>query len=147
MSTDMHPVKPSHAIPGLAAEVAFAVLPLLVVFLVRFHGDHSSKVFAAPEWAFGAAILFGQALVKLVSGLARGGAAAAGPVALAVALVVVFGLVPSLFVLNKTLEAAETCVDVARWLRIAGVGMFVTACGVYLALGAVGESWGPARTT
>jgi hypothetical protein len=117
------------------------VLPLLVVFLARFHADHPERLFAAPEWAFGAAILFGQALVKFIVGLARGGEGAAGPVALTVALVVVFGLVPSLFVLNKTLEATESGVPVAVWLRNTQVVWFFLGAVTYLILGAIGETW------
>jgi hypothetical protein len=100
---------------GLAAEVAFALLPLLVVLMVVIHTGHSHRLFSSPEWSFGAAILFGQSLVKFVSGIARGGAAARGPVALFVALLVVFGLVPSLSVLHMTLETVETKTDPARW--------------------------------
>lgn len=93
------------------------------------------------EWAFGAAILFGQALVKFMSGLSRGGAAAAGPVAFATALVIVAGLAPSLLVLTLTLIAHESGQSPARWLQISHVVLFVTAAAVYLALGTVGEMW------
>jgi len=84
---------------GLAAEVSFAVLPLIVVLMVCIHLGSPSNFLASPEWSFGASILFGQTLVKFVSGLTRGAQAATGPVALAVALLVVFAIVPSLIVL------------------------------------------------
>jgi hypothetical protein len=125
----------------LAAEVAFAVLPLLVVLMVLVHARHSTHLFASPEWSFGAAILFGQSLVKFISGLARGGHAATGPVALIVALLVVFGLVPSLIVLTMTLQSSELGGNPAAWLQICQVAMFIGGAAMYLLLGTIGETW------
>lgn len=128
-------------IAGLGAEVLFAVLPLLVVLMVLVHAEHSTNMFASPEWSFGAAILFGQALMKFVSGLARGGDAEKGPVRLIVALLVVFGLVPSLLVLNMTLQAVETHANPGRWLQIFQVVLFCGGAAMYILLGTVGETW------
>ena len=131
---------------GLIAEVAFAVLPLLVVFMVLVNSDHHKRVFMSPEWSFGAAILLGQSLVKFVSGLARGGRAATGPVALVLALLIVFGLVPSLLVLYMTLQTTETQTtelhsDPSQLLQFLQVFLFCGACVVYLLLGTIGELW------
>ncbi len=105
------------------------------------HANRPYKFFATPEWSFGTAILFGQALVKFISGVAHGGRAAAGAVALAVALVVVFGLVPSLFVLSIILETVEANKSVQLWLQYLQVILFIVAASTYVVLGAVGESW------
>lgn len=126
---------------GLAAEVAFAVLPLLVVLVVLAHAEHSTRLFMSPEWSFGAAILFGQSLVKFVSGLARGGKAATGPVALVLALLIVFGLVPSLLVLHMTLQTTEAKGDPSRWLQFFQVFLFCGGAAMYMLLGTVGEMW------
>ena len=126
---------------GLAAEVAFAVLPLFVVLMVLAHADHSRHLFMSPEWSFGAAILSGQSLMKFVSGLARGGKAAKGPVALVLALVIVFGLVPSLLVLYITLQTREANADPSRWLQFFQVVLFGGAAAMYLLLGTIGETW------
>jgi hypothetical protein len=131
----------THVLSGLAAEVAFAALPLLVVLMVVVHANRSQHLFSSPEWSFGAAILFGQSLVKFVSGVARGGEAATGPVALLVALLVVFGLVPSLIVLDMTLQAAEEASEPARWLQLSQVAFFLLAAVMYMLLGTVGETW------
>jgi hypothetical protein len=134
--------KRSRIFAGLAAEIVFTILPLLVVLMVLLHAQRATHFFAAPEWAFGAAILFGQTLVKFVSGLARGGSAATGPVALFVALLVVFGLVPSLFVLYITLEVLVAQPnEPGRWLQISQVVLFWGAVAMYLVLGTVGETW------
>jgi hypothetical protein len=131
----------SRILAGLAAEVSFAVLPLVVMLMVLVHAGHSNRILSAAEWSFGASILFGQTLVKFVSGLARGGSAAIGPVALAVALLVVFGLSPSLMVLTMTLQAAEAGQKAAPWLCGAQVFLFCGSAIVYMLLGTVGEMW------
>ena len=130
---------------GLAAEVAFAVLPLVVVLIVVGHAGHSTALLASPEWSFGAAIIYGQALAKFVAGLARGGGAAMGPVTLTVALLVVFGLVPSLLFLTMTLQAIEEAQEVAMYLRIGQVILFGGGALAYVLLGAVGEMWRKSR--
>jgi hypothetical protein len=137
----------SRIFSGLAAEVAFTMLPLLVVLIVLF--ERSVRLFSSPEWSFGAAILFGQSLVKFVSGLSRGGAASTGPMALAIALLVVFGLVPSLVVLTMTLQVleshGESCLPcsppVPLPLQVTQVVLFVLAALVYMLLGALGEMY------
>ena len=131
---------------GLFAEVVFAFLPLLVVLMVVFHAQHSSRLFASPEWSFGSAILFGQALAKFISGLAEGGHAATGPVTLMVALVLVFGLAPSLFVLYMTLESWEAGSIAALGVQVWQVIFFVAAAIAYVVLGTVGEEWSKPRT-
>ncbi len=130
---------------GLAAEVAFAVLPLLVVLMVVAHAEHSARLFMSPEWSFGASILFGQSLVRFVSGLARGGNAATGPVALVLALLIVFGLVPSLLVLYMTLQVTEMKGDPSGWLQFFQVSLFSGAAAMYMLLGTIGEMWNKSK--
>jgi len=62
----------TRVLAGLAAEVSIAVLPLLVILLVAGQARQVGHFFSSPEWSFGAAIFFGQTLVKFVSGLVRG---------------------------------------------------------------------------
>lgn len=132
---------------GSTAEVIFTALPLLIVLMVFFHADHSVRLFTSPEWSFGAAILFGQSLAKFISGIATGGHAAHGPVALVVALVVVFGLAPSLFVLYLTLESSEAKIDPAPWLQFWQVVFFGMAAVVYIVLDTIGEEWSKVRSS
>lgn len=130
---------------ALAAEVSFAVLPLLVVVMVFIHVGHGHHMFASPEWSFGAAILFGQTLVKFVSNLAKGGAAAKGPVALIVALIVVFGLVPSLFILDWSLQSFEEGNQLRHLVQASQVLFFCAAAIIYMLLGTIAEVWRSAR--
>jgi len=126
---------------GLGGEVAFAVLPLIVVLLVALDAEHAVPLFAFPEWSFGAAILFGQTLVKFISGVGSGGNASKGPVALAVSLLIVLGLAPSLIILNKALQALHSEVGLAPWARFTQVVLFLVGAIVYMLLGTIGEMW------
>lgn len=126
---------------ALTAEVSFAVLPLVVVLLVFVHIGSTQKMFASPEWTFGAAILFGQSLMKFISSLAKGGAAATGPVALIVALIVVFGLVPSLFVLNWAVHGHEQHQEMPGFLQAVQIVLFAAGTVTYMLLGTIAETW------
>ena len=131
------------AFAGLFAEVSFAGLPLLVVLMVLLRYARGGEVIASPEWSFGAAILFGQALVKFSTGVAHGGRAAHGPVALAVTLILVLGLAPSLLVL--TLILIDTEADPRRhpetWLGATQVVLFTVSAVTYCVFGLIGEIW------
>jgi uncharacterized membrane protein len=131
----------ARVLAGLGAEVSFGVLPLLVVLFALLHSGHANKMFSAAEWSFGASILFGQGLVKFAVGIGRGGSAATGPVALALALLIVFGLAPSLLTLLMVLQSLETKTEVSTWLRVAQVVLFLASVVTYLVYGTVGELW------
>jgi hypothetical protein len=130
-------------IAGLFAEVSFAALPLLIVLMVLLNYRHGDHIVWSPEWSFGAAILFGQALVKFMTGMAHGGHAAHGPVALAITLIIVLGLAPSLLVLTLILMdlEADPRRQPADWLSVLQVVLFLCAAATYLVFGAIGELW------
>ena len=130
-------------LPGLLAEIVFAILPLLVVSMVMAEFRRPGGVLASPEWSFAAAILFGQSIVRFMAGFAHGGRAKPGPVALAVALVIVLGLTPSLTVLSAILraEAGAPHGGPDGWFVCAQILLFVGSVGTYLVLSAVGEAW------
>lgn len=131
------------AFAGLFAEVSFAGLPLLVVLMVLLRYCRGGDVIASPEWSFGAAILFGQAVVKFSTGVAHGGHAAHGPVALAVTLIIVLGLAPSLLVLTLILMDTEAVPErhPATWLGVMQVVLFTASAVTYCVFGMIGEIW------
>jgi len=128
-------------VSGLSAEVAFAVLPLLVVLMVFLDLHHSIGFFASPEWSFGAAILFGQSFIRLVTGLVQRGKAAQGPVALIIAMLLVFGLTPSIVALVFILRASELHSEPSLWMQVLQVALFALAAVAYVVLGTIGEEW------
>lgn len=123
---------------GLSAEVCFAFLPLVVLVVVKT--SHSGAFLSSPEWAFGASILFGQALVKFVSGVVRRGRAAKGTVALAVSLLLVIGLAPSLIVLTLNLMS-DAHEEPSALLIAAQLTLFAVSTLSYLVFGTLGEMW------
>ncbi len=128
------------ALAAQVAEVLFSCLPLIVVLGVLFQGGHTPTYFASPEWSFGACILFAQTVVRFVTGLMRaGGRAVSGPVACAIAVVVVLGLVPSLLVLTMTLQTLDSGTRVSPWLQLFQVLLFLLSAIAYVLLGTVGE--------
>ncbi len=129
------------ALAAQVAEVLFSCLPLIVVLGVLFQDGHTPTYFASPEWSFGACILFAQTVVRFVTGLMRaGGRAVSGPVACAIAVVVVLGLVPSLLVLTMTLQTLDSgTTPVSPWLQFFQVLLFLLSAVAYLLLGTVGE--------
>jgi hypothetical protein len=131
----------SQIISGLAAEVAFSVLPLLVILMVFINLRQPVHFFSSPEWSFGSAILFGQAFVRFIAGLVRHGRVAQGPVALIIAVLLVFGLTPSLVVLIIVLQSSELHCPPSLWLQILQVTLFGCAAAAHVLLGTVGELW------
>jgi len=124
-------------------ELTFAILPLLVLTLVFVYlGEDVPKILASPEWSFGSAVLFGQAIVRFVSGMIQSGKAKSEMVALVVSMLLVLGLVPSLAVLALVLHAAEgPSQAVPKWLVDAQVVQFVGGIIVYLWFGGMGGLW------
>ena len=120
---------------GLIAEILFVFLPLLVlaiVFVVR--GTTLLALFSSPEWSFATAILFGQAIVKLVAGVTHKGASVWQPVAFIVTAMIVLGLVPSLVILALILTATNLSIPLVAIQMV----LFVLAIIVFFAFGGYG---------
>lgn len=128
------------ALAAQVAEVLFSCLPLVVLLVVLIQVGHAWSYWASPEWSFCTCILFAQTVVRFVTGLMRAGERMVmGPVACAIALVVVLGLVPSLLVLTMTLQAHENGTRMSTWLQLSQVLLFLLSLVAYLLLGTVGE--------
>jgi hypothetical protein len=136
----------SMVVVGVLPELLFALLPLLVLAIVLFYcGKTLKDIMGSPEWSFGSSVLCGQAVVRLVSGISRSKGANPQWVALAVAGLLVFALVPSLIVLAVVLhahEASEPCRThlSATWLIGLQIGLFLVSVLVFLVFGSLGES-------
>jgi len=82
----------------LFSEYLFVLMPFIVIAIVKAYNSSIATLLQAPDWSFAASILWGQAIVKLVSG------SSSGPViwqrsSLVVSLIIVLGLIPSLITL------------------------------------------------
>jgi len=111
----------------VASELLFIALPLEVISIVEIHhGGSWASVFESSEWSFAAAVLFGQAVVKMISVAAEG--AIKERASFCGALAIVFGLVPSLIILALILMEKTS-----PGLRVAQMTMFVLGVAVYTA--------------
>jgi hypothetical protein len=119
---------------GAATELLFVVLPLLVVGVVGLHHEETAwKICSSPEWSFGAAILFGQAIVKMIAAASSG--ATRERASIFGSLAIVFGLVPALLFLSfvlpneghvaKTLAVLQTVWCVLGGITYTAFAMFV----------------------
>ena len=96
----------SEALAATASELLFILLPFVVIAVVLWSRDKLPEVTSRPDFPLAAALLFGQAVVKLISGAIKHGHARGPMVRLAVAAGIVFGLTPSLVVLVIDLLSA-----------------------------------------
>jgi uncharacterized membrane protein len=71
-------------------------------------GRSLQAIIQSPELSFASAVLFGQAIIKVVSGFAHTKPSGAEQPVFIIALIIVFGLVPSLVVLALLLSVSPT---------------------------------------
>lgn len=83
----------------LLSEYLFIFLPFLVIGIIKIYKADFSTFFQAADWSFAASILFGQVIVKLVSGSVIYKNAKWQRVVVLLSFILVLGLVPSLIVL------------------------------------------------
>lgn len=126
------------ALIGQISELLFALLPFAVVFLVFAYQNKGWEAYLmAPEWAFAAALLFGQTIVKVVQGTLRSGRLIVVPVVgLTISMLIVLGLVPSMVLLALILTANSA----PLWVGISQVVLAVLASCFFILLGTVSEA-------
>jgi hypothetical protein len=126
-----------NALAALCAELAFVVLPLVVTLLIigLGPGDSDHGLWGSPEWSFASAILFGQALVRFVSGTTAKGGMAWERIALAVSLIFVLGVVPSLTLLTIVMKSGDVGWEVA----VAQLTLFGLGIVAFLVFGGMGH--------
>jgi hypothetical protein len=90
---------------ALLGDLLFILLPLVVITIVDLSvGRPLFVIIESPELSFGSAVLFGQTIIKVVSGFAHTKPSGAEQPVFIIALIIVFGLVPSLVVLALLLS-------------------------------------------
>ena len=132
-------------------EFLFILIPLVVLSLVFFHKDRGiPALLGSPEWAFASALLFGQTIVKLVTGIIRRSLATSSEstsdyfgniqlrtlqqtAALVVAGLIVLALVPAMIVLALILVAEP----LSTWLIIAQITLFAIGSFAFIFIGGV----------
>lgn len=130
-------VKNAYSILG--AEFLFILLPFVVSGIVFSSKGEYLSLLQMPEWSLAAAVLFGQSLVKFISGiLANKGTYRARweRVALGIAFLIVVGLVPCLIVLSLILMRGHPSLA----LSFVQIGIFAFGVAAFFIFGAGGET-------
>ena len=97
---ETHKTHRKAAMYAIMGDLLFIVLPLVVISIVDVSvGRSLFAIIESPELSFGSAVLFGQTIIKVVSGFAHTKPSGAEQPVFIIALIIVFGLVPSLVVL------------------------------------------------
>lgn len=114
---------------GFITEVLFIILPFLVFGIVFVTKSGFNDLFSITEWSMGAAVLFGQSVIKMASGFyvalrAKDGRYKAQypkeRTLFLLTLFIVLGLAPSLVILTLVLNSSYP----SLFLRICQVVLF-----------------------
>ena len=126
-------------VAALVGELMFVLLPLGVLWLAFQLRSPApfSRLLSAPDLSFGSVVLLGQAVVKLVAGIAESsGPRSSGRIALLVSAVIALLLAPALVVLAFLLVLPEP----PAWLVGAQVVLFLIGAVVFLWFGWLGHA-------
>jgi len=129
------------AVAGAVAEWFFAVLPLLVVTIVMTHLGRSTMILESAEWAFGASILAGQALVRLVAGVVRAKKLAIERVILGISTILVLVVVPANITLALVIMAEANDQHISSLLVTAQAGLFFFSSALFILIASFAHLW------
>jgi len=143
VATEAHSEKPDafttnfkKELPAIVAEFSFVLLPLLVIAILHAAESRICNIFYAPEWSFATSVLFGLTIVKLIMGVAaREHSFHWQFIGLTAALLLVFGLVPSLIVLSVVFRASQPSLGFA----IAQLFLFLISTVSFFIFGTIGQ--------
>ena len=134
---ETHKVHRKAAVYAILGDLLFIVLPLVVISIVDVSvGRSLFAIIESPELSFGSAVLFGQTIIKVVSGFAHTKPSGAEQPVFIIALIIVFGLVPSLVVLALLLSVNP----VPHGLKLAQASIFVLGVIVFGFFGVNGHA-------
>lgn len=120
----------------LLSEYLFIFLPFLVIGIIKIYKSDFSTFFQAADWSFAASILFGQVIVKLVSGSVIHKKSKWQRVVVLLSFILVLGLVPSLIVLALILIDGGT----SSFLVNMQLVLFTLASGVFFFVGSAAHT-------
>jgi hypothetical protein len=134
---EIHQTHRKAAFYALLGDLLFIVLPLVVISIVDVSiGKSLFAIIQSPELSFGSAVLFGQTIIKVVSGFAHTKPTGAEQPVFIIALIIVFGLVPSLVVLALLLSISP----IPNGLLLAQAGIFALGVITFFFFGVDGHA-------
>jgi len=120
----------------LLSEYLFIILPFIVIAIVKIYSDNMHEFIKAPDWSFASSILFGQLLVKIVSGSLIRKEVQWQRVSLLISVILVFGLIPSLTTLTLMLISEGK----SNFVIYTQLVLFVVASISFFCIGSAGQS-------
>jgi hypothetical protein len=134
--------RPHERVVGLhvvAAELAFLLVPFVVIGFAYLYKGDLRNVLYSPYWSIASSVLIGQALIRFIIRLlqsnAHDPAISWERVTVIFSVLIVLGLVPSLLVLLLVLISTQP----SLYLGVAQLILFVLGFSLYLALGWTGQ--------
>lgn len=82
------------------AEIFFTVLPIIILIIVFLIKKRSDEIFSSPEWSVTAAIVFGQTIIKYISGILEKKIPTIYPRAVLIITILIMILIPSVIILT-----------------------------------------------
>ncbi len=123
----------------VAAELAFLLVPFVVVGLAYFYKGDLVNLLYVPYWSIASSVLIGHALIRFIIRLLQSNGHDPGisweKVTLIFSLLIIFGLIPSLLVLLLVLISAQP----SMYLGVTQLVLFVFALGLYLWFGSIAQ--------
>ena len=136
-ANETHKAHRKAAMYAILGDLLFIVLPLVVISIVDVSvGRSLFAIIESPELSFGSAVLFGQTIIKVVSGFAHTKPSGAEQPVFIIALIIVFGLVPSLVVLALLLSVNP----IPHGLQLAQACIFTLGIIVFFLFGVNGHA-------
>jgi hypothetical protein len=134
---ETHKTHRKAAMYAILGDLLFIVLPLVVISVVDVSvGRSLFAIIESPELSFGSAVLFGQTIIKVVSGFAHTKPSGAEQPVFIIALIIVYGLVPSLVVLALLLSVNS----IPHGLQLAQACIFALGIIVFFLFGVNGHA-------
>lgn len=122
----------------VGAEALFAIFPLVVVAIVFAYEGRFLDLLKTPEWSFAAAVLSGQSLVKLLSGVANLKEEANYIfIGLVGASLFVFVLGPSIVTLTYIILTDR----IGNLIGVSQILIFITSIVTLFVVGGLGQRW------
>jgi hypothetical protein len=112
------------------SELAFIVLPFIVMIITFIYKNSFYQIFKHPEWSIASSIMFGQCVTKTIYILGKKNVRNEFQqyrIGAILSLIIIFGLVPSLTLLSL-IFATEI---VPMWMIISQIILFILAALVY----------------
>ncbi|AKP25236.1 conserved membrane hypothetical protein [Leptospira interrogans serovar Manilae] len=121
----------------IVSDIFFITAPLIIYFLVKANEGEILEFFKSPDIGYANIVLFGQTLVRFVSGIAKTNKKLSWQlISLLLTLIIVLGLFPSAVILMISLSNKyNSNLYLFQWT------LFVFAITIYFIVGSIGQMY------